>query len=197
LEDWEVHCPLFHGLHYLGITPETVPAAVPYLHLPTPDPWPPHLWDGDRPRIGVVWASGRRFDRRGVWRSYRQRSCGLAALEPLLAHPSATFYGLQVGPDAQDHPSLRNLAPYIQSFVDTAWAIAHLDLVISVDTAVAHVVGALGKPVWILLPFAADWRWGRDRPDTPWYPTARLFRQPNRGDWAGAIAQVVTALSTL
>ncbi len=192
-EDWDVHCPLFHGLHYLGITPETVPAAVPYLSLPAPDPFPSHLWAGDRPRIGVVWASGRRFDRRGVWRSYRQRSCPLSLLEPLLAQP-ATFYRLQVGPDAQEHPALRPLP--LQSFGDTAWAIAHLDLVISVDTAVAHVAGALGKPVWILLPFAADWRWGRDRPDTPWYPTARLYRQPTRGDWASVIAQVVAALPT-
>ncbi|MFQ3680325.1 MAG: tetratricopeptide repeat-containing glycosyltransferase family protein, partial [Pseudanabaenaceae cyanobacterium] len=195
-EAWDVHCPLFHTWSYLGIPPETVPAAVPYLQLPptAPDPFPPELWEGDRPRIGVVWASGRRFDRRGVWRSYRQRSCGLAALEPLWQARPATFYSLQVGPDAQDHPSLRNLAPYIHSFSDTAGAIAHLDLVISVDTAVAHVAGALGKPVWILLPFAADWRWGRDRPDTPWYPTARLFRQPARGDWAGAVAAVVSAL---
>ncbi|MGQ9864978.1 MAG: tetratricopeptide repeat protein [Pseudanabaenaceae cyanobacterium] len=195
VEEWDEHCPLFHSWFYLGVTPETIPAAVPYLQVPAPDPFPAVLWEGDRPRIGVVWASGRRFDRRGVWRSYRQRSCGLAALAPLLAQQPATFYSLQVGPDAQDHPALRPLP--LASFVDTAWAIAHLDLVISVDTAVAHVAGALGKPVWILLPFAADWRWGRDRPDTPWYPTARLFRQPARGDWAGAIAQVVAALPTL
>ncbi|NJK60618.1 MAG: tetratricopeptide repeat protein [Oscillatoriales cyanobacterium SM2_1_8] len=198
LGDWDVHCPLFHGLYYLGIAPETVPAPIPYLRVPpeVPDPFPPELWDGDRPRIGVVWASGRRSDRRGLWRSYRQRSCPIAALEPLWRVRPAHFYSLQVGPDAQDHPVLRNLAPHIHSFVDTAWAIAHLDLVISVDTAVAHVAGALGKPVWILLPFAADWRWGCDRLDTPWYPTARLFRQPARGDWAGVVAQVASALQT-
>ena len=85
----------------------------------------------------------------------------------------------------------------LDTFADTAALIAELDLVISVDTAVAHLAGALGKPVWILLPYTPDWRWQLGRADSPWYPTARLFRQTSRGDWASAMAQVREALAEL
>src|SRR6185436_20011795 len=93
-------------------------------------------------------------------------------------------------------PSLRLIdpSPAITDFADTAAIIAQLDLVFTVDTAVAHLSGAMGKPVWIMLPFAGGWRWLADRTDAPWYPTARLFRQPSRGDWESVIRDVCNAL---
>jgi ADP-heptose:LPS heptosyltransferase len=91
-------------------------------------------------------------------------------------------------------PQLRALGGDLRDFADTAAVVAQLDLVIAVDTAVAHLAGALGKPVWILLPFVPDWRWGLDRERTPWYGTARLFRQTRRGDWEGVLARVAAEL---
>ena len=96
--------------------------------------------------------------------------------------------------------ALRGLGPFIDlagalgDFADTAGALMALDLLIAVDTSVAHLAGALGRPVWLLLPFAPDWRWMREREDSPWYPTARLFRQPARGDWPAVISRVAAAL---
>ena len=90
---------------------------------------------------------------------------------------------------------MADLRPHLNDFSDTAAAVAQLDLVISVDTSVAHLAGALGKPVWVLLPFCPDWRWLLERDDSPWYPTARLFRQPRIGDWDSVIAQVGDALT--
>jgi ADP-heptose:LPS heptosyltransferase len=112
--------------------------------------------------------------------------------------PGVRFYSLQVGydpadPGAQTLP-LTALAPLLGDFADTAAAIARLDLVICVDTAVAHLAGALGKPVWILLPHAPDWRWGRAGNTSPWYPSARLFRQAAPGQWGPLMQQVAAAL---
>jgi hypothetical protein len=110
------------------------------------------------------------------------------------------LFSLQKGPcatdlqDEKDHLPVTDLTECLGDFADTAAAIARLDLVISVDTAVAHLAGALGKPVWVLLPFAPDWRWMLDREDSPWYPTARLFRQTRPGDWPGVFDRVGTAL---
>jgi hypothetical protein len=110
------------------------------------------------------------------------------------------LFSLQKGPcaadlqDEKDHLPVTDLTECLGDFADTAAAIARLDLVISVDTAVAHLAGALGKPVWVLLPFAPDWRWMLDREDSPWYPTARLFRQTRPGDWPGVFDRVGAAL---
>jgi ADP-heptose:LPS heptosyltransferase len=121
-------------------------------------------------------------------------------LRPFWQIGSVDFFSLQLGPDAEQ---LRQLPPslpiidhtgHIRDFADTAAFLAELDLVISVDTAVAHLAGALGKPVWTLLPFVPDWRWGLESGRTPWYPTMRLFRQSVRGDWATPIAQAAQAL---
>jgi ADP-heptose:LPS heptosyltransferase len=110
------------------------------------------------------------------------------------------FYSRQFGPAAaqiaQTKAPMVDLTPGIQDFADTAALIEQLDLVISVDTAVAHLAGALAKPVWTMLPFAPDWRWMLDREDSPWYPTMRLFRQPRRDDWASVISQIQRALAT-
>jgi hypothetical protein len=120
---------------------------------------------------------------------------------PLVQLPGVRWYSLQVGNSAQElgragfEGAITNLGSRFRDFGDTAQAIVQLDLVIAVDTAVAHLAGALGKCVWTLLPFEAEWRWMVEREDSPWYPTMRLFRQTARGDWKGLIGQVARELS--
>jgi ADP-heptose:LPS heptosyltransferase len=124
------------------------------------------------------------------------RSLPALRLAPLLRH-DARWFSLQVGADARALPPpgpITDLAPELADFSDTAAAIAALDLVITVDTAVAHLAGALGKTVWLMLPFSPDYRWLLGRNDSPWYPTMRLFRQPSPGDWDSVVAQVGAAL---
>jgi ADP-heptose:LPS heptosyltransferase len=119
-----------------------------------------------------------------------------------LETPEAAFWSLQKGQAAAGRSALdpsgmkvRDLESQLQDFADTAGVIAQLDLVISVDTAVAHLAGALGKPMWLLLPFAPDWRWQWDRSDSPWYPTMRLFRQRRPGDWPELLGRVSEELA--
>jgi hypothetical protein len=146
-----------------------------------------------RPRIGVSW-SGRR-----THRNDRNRSLRLEALAPL-AQSGAALHFLQPELRQEDVVALARLGtiahygPALHDFTETASLIMQLDLVITVDTSVAHLAGALGKPVWILIPFAPDFRWMRDRSDSPWYPTARLFRQPAPGNWDGALQAMFGAL---
>lgn len=180
------------GLH--GGGPSEVPAEIPYLVAPPPAPHL-RLADRGRRRIGLVWAGSpdNRID--------RQRSMPAAALLPLFDATAADFVSLQVGPAAgevrvfpQDRigGAVPGAAP---DFLDTAAVIAQLDLVIGVDTAVMHLAGALGKPGWLLLPAAPDYRWLESGATTAWYPSLRLFRQAARGDWAGVIAAVARALT--
>ncbi len=151
-------------------------------------------------RIGLVWASGSRTMSPILYWSYRQRSAGLDVFQLMVkACPEISFYSLQVGPDAQqlsDYPDLQitDLAPFIKDMYDTAAYIMQMDLVITVDTAVAHLAGALGKPVWILLPKACDWRWGHEGETTPWYPSVRLFRQSEFLQWESVIQSVIDEL---
>ena len=126
------------------------------------------------------------------------------AFEPLAEIPGITFYSLQKGEAArqiQNRPKgmkLINMAEELTDFTETGALIQNLDLVISVDTAVAHLTGALGKPVWTLLPYSPDWRWMLDREDSPWYPSMRLFRQPSPGDWDSVIQSVkINLLKTI
>ncbi len=144
-------------------------------------------------RVGLSWAGNTRHV------NDRRRSCPLAALAPLLELPDIAWFSLQKI-DGEDQIAQVPAARRIQlldarnDFARKAALIERLDLVISVDTSNAHLAGALGKPVWILLPFAPDWRWRLGRTDSPWYPTARLFRQPRAGDWASVVAEVRAAL---
>jgi len=178
-----------------GTTLDTIPATVPYLHAPpnTRQPQVPSKDPAGR-RIGLVWAGNASHP------NDANRSAPLASLARLFALPGNQFFSLQVGPRAVDLSQLAggalmtDWAPYLRDFSDTAAALAALDLLITVDTSVAHLAGALGRPVWVLVPFAPDWRWLLARPDTPWYPTMRLFRQPAPGDWASAIAELAKAL---
>ncbi|CAB3787552.1 tetratricopeptide repeat protein [Pararobbsia alpina] len=152
-----------------------------------------------RPRVGIVWSGSRTHV------NDRNRSISLEQLKPLL-DADAEFFALQRDVRDSDRACLAQLeqrgvlldvSARLTSFADTAALIARLDLVISVDTAVAHLAGALGKPVWIALSFMPDWRWQLDRSDSPWYAQARLFRQTTRGDWTGVVAALRTELDAL
>jgi hypothetical protein len=125
----------------------------------------------------------------------------LEALSPLGHLAGVMLYSMQKGPAAGQlaGSSLKiiDLGAQLNDLSDTAAVIANLDLIITVDTSVAHLAGAMGKPVWMLLPFVPDWRWMLDRPDTPWYPSMRLFRQRSLGDWAGLVDEVVRALRAI
>src|SRR5262249_38522036 len=128
----------------------------------------------------------------------RRRSVSFDAYKPLLGVAGARFISLQVGPtsaQARDYPAIIDLTSKIRDFADTAGLVPHLDLVISVDTAVAHLAGAMGKPVWILSRHDNCWRWMAEREDSPWYPNLRLYRQARSGDWPAVISRVAADLA--
>jgi tetratricopeptide (TPR) repeat protein len=181
-------------------TIDTIPQAVPYLKPGVLSTAGRDLLMsgglGSALRVGIVWAGSGTRDRDD------ERSCGLDALLPLLTTPNVTFFSLQKDPLPRDRrrlPSLGviDLDPFLTDFSDTAAFVAELDLVISVDTAVVHLAGALGKPVWVALALVADWRWLADREDSPWYPQARLFRQPQAGNWRSVVDSMRMALAEL
>ena len=191
---FDVQAPLLSLPWLLGIRLETLPAAAPYLAA---EParvarWREIVGTGSHPTIGLVWAGNPRHGRDRV------RSLPPERLLPLLDH-DARWFSLQVGASADGLPADRvtDLAPRLTDFDETAAAVTALDLVITVDTAVAHLAGALGRPVWLLLPFSPDFRWLLGRDDSPWYPTMRLFRQPAPGDWQSVVAAVRAALPSL
>jgi tetratricopeptide (TPR) repeat protein len=166
-----------------GTRLETIPAPDGYLHA--------EAWNGALPdgfKVGLAWAGNP------VHSNDRRRSMPAAAMQPILAVPGISFIGLQIGARAKEFalPS-----PPLVDFAATASLIAALDLVITVDTAVAHVAGALGKPAWVLLPYAPDWRWLLGRSDSPWYRSLRLFRQPVPGDWDAVTDEVAGQLARL
>jgi len=192
--DLTIPLPSLPGI--FGTTLATVPARVPYL---APDSQARERWRArlaSRSRafnVGLVWA-GQPQNRTDRW-----RSIPLRALAPLATVPGVAFHSLQGGDAARQiegvpWPIVDDNAE-LHDFADIAALVANLDLVISVDTAGAHLAGALGKPVWTLLPRAPDWRWLLEREDTPWYPTMRLFRQTRSGDWADVVARVAEALA--
>ena len=198
--EFDVECPMMSLPFALGIGNELPPAPMPYLAAEASlrKAWQerlsihPHA-QGGRLKVGLVWAG------RPAFKNDRTRSIPLATFIPLADVAGVEFYSLQKGEAARQIAGagslrLTDYTSELQDFADTAALISELDLIISVDTAVCHLTGALGKPVWILLPFAPDWRWGIHRPDTPWYPTARLFRQEAIGDWDKVIRNVADAL---
>jgi hypothetical protein len=182
-----------------GVRLETIPATVPYLRA---DPARATRWrarvdmlaaPGSR-RVGLVWAG------RPSHRNDANRSAPLAALGPVTALDGVTFVALQKGAAVAQvggyfgRAPLVNLGPELADFEDTLAVIDGLDLLLTVDTAVAHLAGAAGKPVWVMLPHAPDWRWLMERTDSPWYPTMRLFRPPGPGDWPAVACAVAEAL---
>ncbi len=197
---YDYHCPLLCLPRLLGTELATIPAAIPYLSAEPEavEAWAGRLGGGRR--IGLVWAGAPRADDRSAFAVDRRRSLTLAALAPLGGLAETGFISLQKGPPAAQAKTppvgLELLDPTddLHDFADTAALIANLDLVISVDTSVAHLAGALGRPVWLLSRFDGCWRWLLDRTDSPWYPTMRLFRQPAPGDWDSVIMAVRAAL---
>jgi len=188
---FDVYCPIMSLPLAFKTTLQSIPSEVPYLHA---DPhkratWKQRLGEKGRLRAGLVWSGST------IHTNDRNRSVSLGVFNSLLELP-VEFHSLQKEYREQDSILLGGLAKLkdhqqeLADFADTAALISEMDLVISVDTSVAHLAGALGKEVWILLPFTADYRWLLDRMDSPWYPTATLFRQPARGDWVGVIDQV-------
>lgn len=181
-----------------GTTPETIPAVVPYLWA---DPRKAVRWrqriGGAGFKVGIVWAG------RPQHQNDRNRSCRLDLFAPLVRMHGIRWFSLQKSRAAEQiaesnlQDSIANLDRELEGFADTAAAISQLDLVISVDTSVAHLAGAMGKPVWVLLPYIPDWRWMLDRQDSPWYPTMRLFRQEKPGDWAGVFPRVATEITAV
>ncbi|MBM3725393.1 MAG: tetratricopeptide repeat protein [Acidobacteria bacterium] len=196
LPEFDAHVPLMSLPRLFRTTTASVPAQVPYV-APSADAL--HRWrkifesDGSALKTGLVWAGNSRH------KNNHNRSMALDLFLPLADLDGVRFFSLQkdsAGPIPPAFP-MTDLAPALTDFNETAAAIANLDLVIAVDTAVAHLAGALGKPVWILLPHVPDWRWMLDRDDSPWYPTARLFRQAERKQWKPVIDRVRTELAVL
>jgi tetratricopeptide (TPR) repeat protein len=190
LPSFDLHCPLMSLPRVFDTVLETIPATVPYLraNAGTVEHWGRRIsHDPSYVKIGLAWAGG------GL---PFKKSCPLDELMPLTQRDDVTLYSLQKGSasaQAKNPPGgmrLTDLTEDIRNFVDTAALIENLDLIISVDTSVAHLAGAVAKPVWVLLPYVPDWRWLLEREDSPWYPTMRLFRQPSLGDWKSVIMNV-------
>lgn len=200
LPPFDLQLPLMSLPRLFGTTLDNLPAAVPYLH---PDAeklsrWRAALGHETRLKVGVVWAGNAKH------KGDRQRSLSAEALLPRLVMPGVQLYSLQKELRSEDGRVLAalgddvvDLAPALGDFADTAAAVAALDLVIAVDTSVAHLAGALGRPVWMLTPYALDWRWLRDREDSPWYPTMRLFRQRSPREWDDPLMRLTAALAVL
>jgi hypothetical protein len=192
--EYDADIELMEVPHALRTTLETLPSAVPYLRVdPALVAARGRLLARDRLRVGLVWAAGD-WDER--------RSMPLRALAPLGRLEGVTLYALQRGPalaeaEQPGAPPMATLKDPSLDILDTAATILNLDLVVSVDTMVAHLAGALGVPCWTLLHAAADWRWMVNRTDTPWYPTMELYRQSGSGGWEPVVARVVDGLAEL
>jgi Tfp pilus assembly protein PilF len=197
LPDFDIQCPLPSLPLAFGTRLATIPSAVPYLRASSQGAmnWDTRLGPKRRPRIGLAWSGELTHP------NDQNRSIPLSSLLSLL-DIDATFVSLQKDVRAKDakvlqaRSDLRHFGDDLKNFADTAALISHLDLVISIDSSVAHLAGALAKPVWVLLPFNSDWRWLLDRDDNPWYPTVRLFRQDDlhARDWDNVIARIHAAL---
>ena len=202
LPPFDYHCPLLSLPFAFDTTMETIPAPAAYLRA-DPSPWTDVLNGLPGLKVGLVWAGKSRTDQPHAVAIDKRRSMQLSDITMLLDVPGVSFVSLQLGPPAsqtQDLPDgfiLHDVSSRMADWADTAGLIMGLDLVITVDTAVAHLAGALGRPVWMLSRFDACWRWFLDREDTPWYPSMRLFRQTRRGDWGGVVDRVRTALIEL
>jgi len=198
LPPFDLQLPMMSLPRVLGTTLDTIPAAIPYLQAEPAklSRWQRALRHAKGLKVGVVWAGNPQH------KGDKFRSLAAEAVLPRLVMPGVQLYSLQKEARPADgavlaslKTDIADLAPALGDFSDTAAAVAALDLVISVDTSVAHLAGGLGRPVWVLLPYALDWRWLRDREDTPWYPTMRLFRQPAPGDWTSVLDSVAHDLT--
>jgi Flp pilus assembly protein TadD len=196
LPSFDLHCPMLSLPLALATATASIPSAASYLHSDQAQvaAWRTRLgaMEGERLRIGLAWAGNPDLP------SDRRRSLTPDRLAPLFDVSGLHFFSLQKGgPTAPEAFPLTDLMDELGDFADTAALVANLDLVISVDTAVAHLAAAIGKPVWLLNRFDSCWRWQAGRRDSPWYPTLRLYRQPRPGDWATVLAEVARDLRAL
>lgn len=191
---FDCHAPLLNLPQLLQTTLESIPGndAFPEASDQLKAQWRKHFDPGDDFRLGIVWAGNPDH------KNDRNRSIKGELFRSLSDIPGLSIYSLQVGREGEAArlfgDEVTDLSALFSDFADTAAAISHLDLVVTADTSVAHLAGALGKPVWTLLPFMPDWRWLLGRDDSPWYPTMRLFRQQERGDWDGVFQRVCEEL---
>jgi hypothetical protein len=193
----DAHLPMLDLPRIFGTTLETIPAEVPYV-LADPgliEKWQEELRGIEGFKVGVAWQGNPQY------RGDRARSLPLSCFEPLADLPGVRLLSLQKGAGVEQLQvlagrfSVTEVGSRLNDFMDTAAVLRNLDLVIACDTAVAHLAGALGVPVWVALPRASDWRWLLDRDDSPWYPTMRLFRQTRGGDWDEVVARIAAELS--
>ncbi len=198
--EYDLHLPLMSLPNLLATTLTTLPQQIPYL---TPEPqrvaaWAKRLGPRQKLRVGLSWSGNPKAS------VNRHRACTLADLLPLTLVPEVSFYALQKGPPAdqltedwQHRHAIIPLNAELTDFTETAAALLNLDLLISTDTAIVHLAGGLGVPVWTLLHTASEWRWLENRPDSPWYPTMRLFRQQKPGGWQAVVNDARVALAEL
>ncbi|HUB25741.1 MAG TPA: hypothetical protein VL992_09965, partial [Tepidisphaeraceae bacterium] len=189
LPSYDIHCPIMSLPLAFKTTLQTIPAESPYLRS-DPDlkrQWQSRLPNDNRLKIGLAWAGRRRPD--------PHRAVSPAELAPLADVTGVWFCSLQK-PAVSPPPGvqLADFADELRDFADTAALMENLDLIITIDTSIAHLAGALGKPTWVLLKDVPDWRWLLGREDSPWYPTMRLFRQTRRGDWESPVRRVRQAI---
>jgi tetratricopeptide (TPR) repeat protein len=199
LPPFDLHCPLMSLPLACGTALDTIPAEVPYVRAPADRVahWRARLGESRSLRVGIVWAGS------AVHKNNHNRSIAFDRFQSLLSAPDVEFVSLQGELGAAEAASLARYANVVavggelRDFADTAAVVSLLDLVVSADTALVHLAGAVGAPVWVLVPFSPDFRWLLAREDSPWYPTARLFRQPRFGDWESVLARVKEALESL
>jgi tetratricopeptide (TPR) repeat protein len=203
---FDYYCPLMSLPLAFKTTLATLPARTPYIKSDAAKTlyWKEKLGGKSRFRVGLVWSGGFRAHQPELWGINDRRNVPLLKFASL-KNPGIEFYSLQKGQPAEseleeilarnwDGPHLTHFAAELRDFADTAALLTQLDLLISVDTSTAHLAGAMGKPVWILNRFDSCWRWLLDRSDSPWYPSARLYRQESAGDWDGVIRRVASDL---
>jgi tetratricopeptide (TPR) repeat protein len=196
LPSFDVHCPLGSLPLVLKTEPATIPAEVPYLRADDAHiaKWRPRLEALGGPRVAVAWSGNAQH------MNDCNRSIALSRLAPLWSIGSARFVAVQRDLRSGDaellarEPRVTQIGTELDDFADTAAVLAFVDLVITVDTSVAHLAGAMGRPAWILVPFSPDWRWTLEGESSQWYPTARLFRQPSLGDWDSVIERLRSEL---
>ncbi len=194
----DFHIPLMSLPKLFGTTLKTIPAKNPYIHAAPckTNKWKVRIGETGY-KVGIVWTGSPTFE------ASHLKACSLKHFARLAEIQEVQLLGLQKGDAATKYcripetARIDNLGPELKDFSDTAAVIENLDLVISIDTSVAHLAGAMGKPVWTLLPFSPDWRWMLGRDDSPWYPSMRLFRQPEPGDWDSVFLQVETELKAI
>lgn len=203
ISPFDYHIPLMSLPLAFKTTLDDIPNLIPYLYAPKDKIkfWYDRLGTCEKPKVGLVWAGNPRKWLPNANRIDRQRSLHFNQLTPLLESTECQFFSLQKGDEAIEqlrHSPLRgrviDWTAELHDFADTAALIENLDLVIAVDTSVPHLAGALGKPFWLINRYNTCWRWLLDREDSPWYPTARIFRQPIYGEWTSVIDRIASEL---